>query len=61
MRLGLVIKKFRAMTEMTTRELAQQTGISFPTLNRLENGESIDSRNFMKLLNWLMTPVDQER
>ena len=54
MNLGHVLKKFRAMQELTVRQLAAQIGIPFNTLSRVENGENVDSQNLMKIFNWLV-------
>lgn len=53
MRLGIVLKKFRLMTEKDLRTLAKEIGIGTSTLMRLEHGHDPDYRTFKKILDWL--------
>lgn len=53
MRLGIVLKKYRAMQEVTVRDLAQDVGVSAATMCRIENGMDCDSTTLMKIFNWL--------
>lgn len=53
MRLGTVLRKYRAMAEVPVRDLAQEMGISAPALSRIENGKAMDIQTFMKILEWL--------
>lgn len=53
MRLGVVLRKYRAMVEVPVRDLAQEIGISAPALSRIENGKAMDVATFMKILSWL--------
>ena len=57
MRLGVVLRKYRAMQEITVRDLAQEIGIGFATLSRIENGLDCDSATLMKIFNWLTGKV----
>jgi transcriptional regulator with XRE-family HTH domain len=57
MKLGEVLKKYRLFKEMTLRELAEEIGVSAPTMLRLERGKAPDARTLMLILNWL-TAVD---
>lgn len=59
MRLGSVLRKYRTMREITVRDLAKEMGISFPTLSRIEHGQPMDAKTFMKVLNWLMEEEPQ--
>lgn len=53
MRLGIVIKKYRTMTELDLRKLSKEIGIGASTLMRLEMGHDPDFRTFKKILDWL--------
>jgi len=53
MNLGIVLRKWRLMSELGMREAAKQIGISSPTLCRIEMGHSPDSKTLMAILNWL--------
>ena len=54
MKLGVLLRKYRAMQELTVRDLAAQIGIPHATLSRVENGENLDAQNLMKIFNWLV-------
>ena len=54
MRLSSVLKKYRAMSEKSVRDMAQEIGISFATLSRIERGEGMDGTTLSKILTWLM-------
>jgi len=46
---------------LTWKEIAQETGVSAPTLSRITRGEEIqpDTKTVGKLVNWLETSVDR--
>lgn len=53
MKLGIVIKKYRLMSEMDLRSLAKEIGIGAATLMRIEMGHEPSYTNFKKILDWL--------
>lgn len=55
MRIGIVLRKWRAVNEISIRSLAAEIRISAATLSRIERGESMDGMTLAKILNWLMT------
>lgn len=56
--LAVCLRRFRAMGELTTRDLAAQIGISAPTLSRLENGVGdLDGPSLWKILAWLNASI----
>lgn len=55
MRLGIVIRKYRLMSELGIRELAKEIGTSTATLSRIERGFPADGNTLAKVLVWLMT------
>lgn len=58
MRLGEIIKKYRVNKDQTVRELAEEIGIPFPTLSRIENGaEVIESKALVPIIQWLFSPT----
>ena len=59
MRLGHILRRYRAIDNLSLRDLAGSIGIGLATLSRLENGEQIDSRNLMRIFNWLVEEVKQ--
>jgi transcriptional regulator with XRE-family HTH domain len=59
MKLGLILRKYRAIQELTVRELAADIGIHFTALSRVENGDSVDAQNLMKIFNWLVAEQKQ--
>ena len=54
MRLGVVLRKYRAIAELSIRVLALDIGVSAATLSRIERGEAMDGRTLGKVLIWLM-------
>ena len=57
MRLSEVLRKWRALREITLRELAAEFGISAPTLSRIEHGRQCDAETLVKILVWLTAEV----
>lgn len=53
MQLGIVLRRWRIMSELTVREAARQMGIGASTLCRIENGELMDGQTLALILNWL--------
>lgn len=68
MKLGELIRKWRLMSEKSVREVAAEIGISAPTLNRIEHGESMSGEVLAAILAWLFlkpaedgnAPAEQE-
>jgi len=52
--LGRVLYAWREKEGLTIREAAKLFGFSYSTLSRIENGMSVDGRNLIKLLRWLL-------
>jgi transcriptional regulator with XRE-family HTH domain len=56
-RLGELLALYRAVHHQSVRECAEQIGVHFSTLNRLERSDSgITAENFVKILAWLLQP-----
>lgn len=55
MRLGKMLKLYRAAEGKDLREQGAEIGISSATLCRIENGYACDMASFAKLLAWLVT------
>lgn len=55
MKLGIIIKKYRVMSELTLREVGKEIGISAATLMRLEQGREPDGKTIAKILAWLFS------
>lgn len=53
--LALQIKRGRR----SLRAVAGETGISFPTLSRIENGNMPDAVTFIRLCAWLRIPMSK--
>lgn len=54
MRLGLILRKYRVVSEITLREFGQKMGISAATLLRIEQGKECDSFTLTKVLMYLL-------
>ena len=58
MRLGIVLRKYRTVSELTLRELAPEIGLSLATLQRVESGKPCDAEALMKIFVWLTGKAD---
>lgn len=56
MNLGIVIRKWRLMNEMSLRNASKIIGIPYVTLNRLEMGYEPMGHTLRVVLNWLLSP-----
>ena len=57
--LGMVLKKWRLMNDLSIRDAARRVGISHPTYARIEWGYAMDAKTMMVVLNWLMSLPEQ--
>lgn len=58
--LGLCIKRKRQREQLSLREAAEQAGVSYPTLSRLENGQiTPDVLTLKRVCQWLQMPVEK--
>lgn len=56
--LGELLRLHRAVHNVGLRELANEIGIHFNTLNRFERTDTgMTADNFLKVLGWLLTKV----
>jgi len=53
MNIGDVLKNWRLMEKMTLREACKRVGVSHPTLQRIEQGKSVDGATMWKILAFL--------
>ncbi len=53
MRLGKIIKYYRAMNDMTQRQLAKEIGTGYATICRIERGHAIDALTLLRVKNWM--------
>jgi transcriptional regulator with XRE-family HTH domain len=56
--LGEMLKDRRRHKRLSLRDLADQTGVSFNTLSRVERGHVPDLRNLRRITDWLEVPVE---
>jgi len=57
-RLGQLLNARRRQKRLSLRDLADQTGVSFNTLSRVERGHVPDLRNLTRIAEWLDVPVE---
>lgn len=55
--LGAVLKARRREKRLSLRDLADETGVSFNTLSRVERGHIPDLKNFERIIAWLDVPA----
>src|SRR4029077_6361642 len=62
-RLGERLRSIRKVRDTTLQEVAAITGVSIPTLSRMERGgcKEIDSSTFVALTNWIGAPAEEFR
>ncbi len=53
MRIGRILKIYRALEGLEQREVADQIGIGYSTLCRIEKGKSPDAKGMIKIIAWL--------
>jgi transcriptional regulator with XRE-family HTH domain len=53
-----MLKDRRRQKRLSLRDLADQTGVSFNTLSRVERGHVPDLRNLTRIVEWLDVPVE---
>ena len=59
-KLSKAIKTKRVVElDLTLREAAKKSKISFATLSRMENGHLPELPNFIKICNWLNIPAGE--
>jgi transcriptional regulator with XRE-family HTH domain len=56
--LGVLLKKRRRQKRLSLRDLADETGVSFNTLSRVERGHIPDLVNFRRIVDWLEIPPE---
>lgn len=54
--LPLILRETRRQRGVSQRACARQTGTSFSTISRVENGEDCTLSNAMALLRWIADP-----
>lgn len=59
MRLGEVLRKWRLMSELNVREVAERIGISPATYSRVERGEGMDGRTLAAVMRWMFEEVPE--
>ena len=52
--LGVVLRRWRTMGELTIREAAALAGMNHTTWFRIEEGRAMDAATMVKLLKWMM-------
>src|SRR3954451_15501854 len=56
--LGAVLRARRRERRLSLRDLADETGVSFNTLSRVERGHIPDLKNFHRITDWLGMPPE---
>jgi transcriptional regulator with XRE-family HTH domain len=53
MKLGELLRKWRAMSELDLKQAGAQIGIAASTLMRIEQGKVPDGETLLKLMSWI--------
>lgn len=56
--LGATLRARRRERRLSLRDLADETGVSFNTLSRVERGHIPDVKNFQRIVDWLEMPAE---
>jgi transcriptional regulator with XRE-family HTH domain len=56
--LGAALRRRRRERRLSLRDLADETGVSFNTLSRVERGHIPDLTNFQRIVDWLGMPPE---
>jgi len=54
MRVGELIRIYRAFEDFNIRDFAKELDISSATLSRIERGENMDGKTLAKIVNWIL-------
>jgi transcriptional regulator with XRE-family HTH domain len=54
--LGKALRAERRRRRLSLRDLADEIGVSFNTLSRVERGHVPELRNYERIVNWLSAP-----
>lgn len=54
-KLGELVRLYRLTKSKTMRDVAEEIGISAPSVMRLEQGRELDAGTFVKVLSWLVS------
>lgn len=59
--LSVLVRQRRAAEKLSLRKLSKLTGVSFPTLSRIENGKAknLELETADRLANWLKVSLEQ--
>jgi len=57
--LGPMVRRRRSERDLTLREAAEESGVPFSTLSRIEKGHMPDLANFRRLVQWLGVSADE--
>lgn len=60
MRIGPILKKWRAINDIPIKVLAAEIGVVPSTIYNLESGRVIDAVTLVKLLNWLCANLEDK-
>jgi transcriptional regulator with XRE-family HTH domain len=55
MKIGSLLLRWRAAERVGVRQLANEIGISYATLSRVENGEEPGGKTLAAILRWMLT------
>lgn len=56
--LASTLRAERRARRLSLRDLADETGVSFNTLSRVERGHVPDLKNFQRIVDWLGVPAE---
>ena len=56
MKLGIALSLWRAANQKSQKQAAEDAGVPLSAYRRFEAGKTIAHDDFMRLLNWMVTP-----
>lgn len=51
--IGEVLRKWRIMSDLSLKQVAEQIGVKYVTIHNIESGGKMDSDTQLKLIKWL--------
>lgn len=59
--IGEVLRKWRIMSDLSLKQVAEMVGVKYVTIHNIESGGKMDSETQLKLIKWLFERNGDEK